>query len=236
MSRNVCLPNKPRRSASFTGRRSLRRPFWGCVTLLHRESGVNSDTPTGFRSLFIHLADSDPFSGAMNSLGAGGAQSPWLVNGANALTFGLMVVTATLTPVLIRFLGVKWSLFFGAAGYAPYAAALYCNIVRSALLSSCLQRSDPRSELWPVFRHEMVRPGWSCAVWYFRWSFLGCKSESAQSRSNNLASSMRFAGRSRGSIVLSRTQKPGSSPRLVDDVQGRRTRFGRSHQVSRSPS
>ncbi|KAG7530335.1 hypothetical protein FFLO_05107 [Filobasidium floriforme] len=66
--------------------------------------------------------------GAMNSLGAGGAQSPWLVNGANALTFGLMVVTATLTPVLIRFLGVKWSLFFGAAGYAPYAAALYCNI------------------------------------------------------------------------------------------------------------
>jgi hypothetical protein len=75
----------------------------------------------------------------MNSLGAGGAQSPWLVNGANALTFGLMVVTATLTPVLIRFLDVKWSLFFGAAGYAPYAAALYCNIVRSALQPSCLQ-------------------------------------------------------------------------------------------------
>jgi hypothetical protein len=68
----------------------------------------------------------------MNSLGAGGAQSPWLVNGANALTFGLMVITATLTPVLIRFLGVKWSLFFGAAGYAPYAAALYCNIVSLA--------------------------------------------------------------------------------------------------------
>jgi len=69
--------------------------------------------------------------GAMNSLGAGGAQTPWLINGANALTFGLMVITATLTPVLIRFLGVKWSLFFGAAGYAPYAAALYCNIVSS---------------------------------------------------------------------------------------------------------
>jgi hypothetical protein len=139
MSQNVCLPNKPRRSASFTGRRSLRRLFWGCVTLLHQESGVNPDMPTGSGSLSVHLADNDPFSGAMNSLGAGGAQSPWLVNGANALTFGLMVVTATLTPVLIRFLGVKWSLFFGAAGYAPYAAALYCNIVRSALQPSCLQ-------------------------------------------------------------------------------------------------
>ena len=202
MSRNVCLPNKPRRSAYFTGRRSLRRPFWGCVTLLHRESGVNPDTPTGSRSLFVHLADSDPFSGAMNSLGAGGAQSPWLVNGANALTFGLMVVTATLTPVLIRFLGVKWSLFFGAAGYAPYAAALYCNIVRSALQSSCLQRSDPRSTPWPVFRHEVVRSSRCCAVWYLRWSVLGCKSGGCINSVEDLVSSMRYPGRSRSSIVL----------------------------------
>jgi len=64
----------------------------------------------------------------MNSLGAGGAKTPWLVNGANALTFGLMVVTATLTPMLVRYVGVRLALVIGAAGYAPFAAGLYCNI------------------------------------------------------------------------------------------------------------
>ena len=32
----------------------------------------------------------------MNSLGAGGAQSPYLVNAANSLVFGLMVFTCLL--------------------------------------------------------------------------------------------------------------------------------------------
>ncbi|GAA5840737.1 hypothetical protein JCM9279_001202 [Rhodotorula babjevae] len=65
--------------------------------------------------------------GAMNSLGAGGAATPFLVNASNALTFGLMVVTAFLTSTITRYIGVRWTLFFGAAGYAPYAAGLYCN-------------------------------------------------------------------------------------------------------------
>lgn len=67
--------------------------------------------------------------GAMNSLGAGGAQTPWLINGSNALTFGLMVFTATLTPVLVRYVGVRWALAIGAAGYAPYAAGILCNLL-----------------------------------------------------------------------------------------------------------
>ncbi|GAA6062493.1 hypothetical protein JCM10212_001866 [Sporobolomyces blumeae] len=65
--------------------------------------------------------------GAMNSLGAGGQATPYLVNASNALTFGLMVVTAFLTSTITKYIGVRWTLFFGGAGYAPYAAGLYCN-------------------------------------------------------------------------------------------------------------
>ncbi|KXS21557.1 MFS general substrate transporter [Gonapodya prolifera JEL478] len=64
---------------------------------------------------------------AMNSLGAGGQATPFLVNTSNALTFVLMVVTAFLTSALVKVIGVKWTLAFGAAGYAPYAAGLYTN-------------------------------------------------------------------------------------------------------------
>ena len=64
---------------------------------------------------------------AMNSLGGGGAQSPWLVNSANALTFCLMVLTCALSGVFVKHLGIKWTLILGAAGYCPYAAGLYCN-------------------------------------------------------------------------------------------------------------
>ncbi|KAM0716233.1 hypothetical protein Q7P37_007678 [Cladosporium fusiforme] len=65
--------------------------------------------------------------GAMNSLGGGGQQSPWLVNAANALTFCLMVLTCALSGVFVKYLGIKWTLILGAAGYCPYAAGLYCN-------------------------------------------------------------------------------------------------------------
>lgn len=63
----------------------------------------------------------------MNSLGGGGAQSPWLVNTANALTFCLMVLTCALSPIFVRYLGIRSTLILGAAGYCPYAAGLYCN-------------------------------------------------------------------------------------------------------------
>jgi MFS family permease len=65
--------------------------------------------------------------GAMNSLGGGGSQSPWLVNSANALTFVLMVVTCAFSSIFVKYLSVKWTLILGAAGYCPYAAGLYCN-------------------------------------------------------------------------------------------------------------
>ncbi|KAK7748309.1 hypothetical protein SLS62_008676 [Diatrype stigma] len=65
--------------------------------------------------------------GAMNSLGAGGAQSPELVNAANALTFCLMVVSCYFSSAIVHYIGIKGALIVGTIGYAPYAAGLYTN-------------------------------------------------------------------------------------------------------------
>jgi hypothetical protein len=51
--------------------------------------------------------------GAMNSLGAGGAEKPYLVNTANALTFCLMVVSCYFSSALVRYIGIKGALIFG---------------------------------------------------------------------------------------------------------------------------
>lgn len=63
----------------------------------------------------------------MNSLGGGGEEKPYLVNAANALTFGLMVVSCFFSSVIVRFIGIKWTLIVGTMGFAPYAAGLYTN-------------------------------------------------------------------------------------------------------------
>ncbi|KAI0376136.1 MFS general substrate transporter [Hypomontagnella monticulosa] len=65
--------------------------------------------------------------GAMNSLGAGGAQSPYLVNTGNALTFCLMVISCWLTSGIVKYIGINGALFVGTIGYAPYSAGLYLN-------------------------------------------------------------------------------------------------------------
>lgn len=64
---------------------------------------------------------------AMNSLGAGGAAKPYLVNTANALTFCLMVLSCLFSSALVHYIGIKNALIFGTLGYAPYAAGLYTN-------------------------------------------------------------------------------------------------------------
>ncbi|KAF6831020.1 duf895 domain membrane protein [Colletotrichum musicola] len=65
--------------------------------------------------------------GAMNSLGAGGAQEPYLVNTGNALTFCLMVVSCWLTSAIVKYIGIKGALVVGTIGFAPYSAGLYLN-------------------------------------------------------------------------------------------------------------
>lgn len=65
--------------------------------------------------------------GAMNSLGGGGEQEPYLVNAANALTFCLMVLSCYFSSVIVRWIGVKWTFIIGTMGYAPFAAGLYTH-------------------------------------------------------------------------------------------------------------
>ncbi|RTE77815.1 hypothetical protein BHE90_007688 [Fusarium euwallaceae] len=64
---------------------------------------------------------------ALNNTGAGGQQEPYLVNGANSLTFGIMVFGCSLFGILANKIGLKWVLIIGTLGYAPYSAALYTN-------------------------------------------------------------------------------------------------------------
>lgn len=64
---------------------------------------------------------------ALNSLGAGGGQSPYLVNAANALVFGLMGFLCLFGGPIANTIGLKWTLFLGAIGYPVYSAGLYCN-------------------------------------------------------------------------------------------------------------
>ncbi|KAL4995261.1 hypothetical protein BDV10DRAFT_203193 [Aspergillus recurvatus] len=66
--------------------------------------------------------------GAMNSLGGGGASKPYLVNTANALTFCLMVLSCFFGSVVVKFIGIKWTLIVGTMGYAPYAAGIYTQV------------------------------------------------------------------------------------------------------------
>ncbi|KPM38684.1 hypothetical protein AK830_g7882 [Neonectria ditissima] len=64
---------------------------------------------------------------ALNNTGAGGQQEPYLVNGANSLTFGIMVFGCSLFGILANKIGLKTVLIIGTLGYAPYSAALYTN-------------------------------------------------------------------------------------------------------------
>ncbi|OQO12397.1 hypothetical protein B0A48_03039 [Cryoendolithus antarcticus] len=84
---------------------------------------------TWFNALVLGLCNfmAPGIWGSMNALGGGGEQSPRLVNAANASTFCFMVLTCALSGVFVKYLGIKWTLILGAAGYCPYAAGLYCN-------------------------------------------------------------------------------------------------------------
>lgn len=64
---------------------------------------------------------------ALSDTGAGGQQSPYLVNGANSLTFGIMVFGCLIFSALANKFGLKSILIIGTLGYAPYSAALYVN-------------------------------------------------------------------------------------------------------------
>ena len=64
---------------------------------------------------------------AMNSLGAGGAQEPYLVNAANALVFGIMGFMCLFGGPISNRIGLSYTLLLGAIGYPIYSAGLYTN-------------------------------------------------------------------------------------------------------------
>ncbi|EED17136.1 conserved hypothetical protein [Talaromyces stipitatus ATCC 10500] len=64
---------------------------------------------------------------AMNSLGAGGEEKPFLVNAANSLVFGLMGIFCLFGAPIANRIGLKWTLLLGAIGYPIYSAGLYTN-------------------------------------------------------------------------------------------------------------
>ncbi|KAM3492557.1 hypothetical protein MY3957_004218 [Beauveria namnaoensis] len=64
---------------------------------------------------------------AMNALGAGGGQEPFLVNAANALVFALMGFLSVFGGPIANRIGFAWTLFLGAIGYPVYSAGLYTN-------------------------------------------------------------------------------------------------------------
>lgn len=64
---------------------------------------------------------------AMNNLGAGGAQEPYLVNAANSLVFAIMGFMCLFGAPLANSIGLRWTLFLGAVGYPVYSAGLYAN-------------------------------------------------------------------------------------------------------------
>ncbi|OBR09791.1 Duf895 domain membrane protein [Colletotrichum higginsianum IMI 349063] len=64
---------------------------------------------------------------AMQSTGAGGQQTPYLVMSANAVLGVMMVVTCSMGSVVANRIGLKNALVFGTTGYAIYSASLYTN-------------------------------------------------------------------------------------------------------------
>ncbi|KAK2010688.1 MFS general substrate transporter [Colletotrichum eremochloae] len=64
---------------------------------------------------------------ALNSTGAGGQQEPYLVNGSNSLTFGIMVFGCSFFAIMANKIGLKTVLVIGTLGYAPYSASMYVN-------------------------------------------------------------------------------------------------------------
>ena len=80
----------------------------------------NIGTVRWYRSTFFNITilglcnfSAPGIWGAMNSLGAGGAQSPHLVNAGNSLTFCLMVVSCYFSSVIVKYVGIKGTLILG---------------------------------------------------------------------------------------------------------------------------
>lgn len=92
----------------------------------------------------------------VSDVGAGGQQEPYLVNGANSLTFGIMVFGCSLFAILANKFGLKNVLILGTLGYAPYSASLYGKTI-PCIAEEVRQLKTVQSTI------DMVRNGLFCS-------------------------------------------------------------------------
>ncbi|ORY21048.1 major facilitator superfamily domain-containing protein [Naematelia encephala] len=98
--------------------------------------GVSHVKPSWYRSVFFQVTIvgicaflAPGIFNAMSLTGAGGAQSPYLVNTANAILYSLLTVFCIFGGLLTNLIGFRFALMLGASGYALYAGGLYANKV-----------------------------------------------------------------------------------------------------------
>ncbi|KAI8072301.1 major facilitator superfamily domain-containing protein [Gongronella butleri] len=94
---------------------------------IHRKPHWYRSVP--FNSLVIGLVGfcAPGLWNAMSSLGAGGQQSPFLVNAASSLVFALMGIFCVFGSVVASKIGYTATLALGTVGFPVYSAGLYLN-------------------------------------------------------------------------------------------------------------
>ncbi|OTB00538.1 hypothetical protein M426DRAFT_75715 [Hypoxylon sp. CI-4A] len=100
------------------------------------EEDVETDAPkySWYRGVFFNatIVGISAFAApglwnAMNSVGAGGQQTPYLVMAGNAILFAIMTFTCLTGSMMANRFGLRNSLVIGTVGYVVYSAALYTN-------------------------------------------------------------------------------------------------------------
>jgi MFS family permease len=120
----------PQKGAAFTGATSDENSDSSTQDV----SPLSLTKPHWFRSILFQatvvglLAFAAPgLWNALQSVGAGGQQTPFLVMAGNALLFSLMTITCLSSSLIINRIGLRYTLCLGTTGYALYSAALYQN-------------------------------------------------------------------------------------------------------------
>jgi hypothetical protein len=160
-------------SGSDTG--AEKRDYPGNQALFAISSRMaNESVVKWYRSTFFNITilglcnfSAPGIWGAMNSLGAGGAQSPHLVNAGNSLTFCLMVVSCYFSSVIVHYIGIKGALIFGTY---VYLVLLTSATLTMAQYRVCSLRC--RAVHKQPFRHRMVHLSWLVSVRYLSRCFL----------------------------------------------------------------
>ena len=110
--------------------------------------------------------------GAMNSLGAGGAASPHLINAANSMAFCLMVVSCYFSSVIVHYIGIKGALIFGTYVQSQIRSGTSPLTIIKCRLRPICSRTVHKQPIWDWVAHSL----WSGALRDLRWRILDGRS------------------------------------------------------------